>query len=63
MYFNTFQDDSTIGRISWLKLKVEHSWKKIDRYREDEVGNQLMIAYEINRILRLQAVLDHFIYN
>lgn len=57
-------DDSTVSRMSWLKLKVEGHWRKIDKLRlEDEEGNQLLIAMEINRLLRVQAVLDHFIYN
>lgn len=64
MYFNMEFDDSILARLSWLKLKIENAWVRIDRYRkEDEVGNQLLIAYEINNILRIQAVHDHFIYN
>lgn len=63
MLFNLNSDDSCIGKMAWLRQKVEQHWRRIDQYREDEVGNQLLIAQEMNRLIRSQEVLDHFIYN
>jgi len=63
MLLNTDQDDSIIEIINFLRLKLEREWRKVEAWREDEEGNQLLILNSMERIERLTNLINHYIYN
>lgn len=61
---NTHFDDSDAEILNFLSDKIQYYWRKVDKIREkNDPTDGLMLNFYMNKLVRLQNVMDHLKYN
>lgn len=61
---NTHQEDSHIELLNWIRDQIDSAWRNVDRIRaKNDPNDTHLLEFYMNRLVRLEGVLNHLQYN